>query len=110
MADPIANDILKQLKDAPIQTKLNKVTGNMEPYMKQIVGEDYKVILRRDIGEGFSHGDLNHWNLEVQTPKGKMKFDRHIYVDSKGNITNISDYIPQKKGKPIRTTIFNKDN
>lgn len=43
-----------------------------------------------------SHGDLNHWNLEVQTPKG--------------NITNISDYIPQKKGKPIRTTIFDKDN
>lgn len=31
-------------------------------------------------------------------------------IKSKGNITNIADYVPQKKGKPIRTTIFDKDN
>ncbi|WP_035284530.1 RHS repeat-associated core domain-containing protein, partial [Clostridium sp. Maddingley MBC34-26] len=109
VSNPISDDIIKQLNNAPIQTKLNKVTGEMEPYMKQIEGDDYKIILRRDVGEGFSHGEPNHWNVEVQTPSGNIKFDRHLYIDEEGNITKISDYIPQRRGKPIKEDVYNKD-
>lgn len=109
-SNPLSNDVIKQLENAPIQTKLNKVTEQMEPYMKQVLGDDYKLILRRDIGEGFSHGDLNHWNIEVQTFQGNMKFDRHLYVDVEGNIQKIVDYIPQRKGRPIVNVIFDNTN
>ncbi|AQR93120.1 N-acetylmuramoyl-L-alanine amidase family protein [Clostridium saccharoperbutylacetonicum] len=110
VSNPLSNDVVKQLENAPIETKLNKVTEQMEPYMKQVLGDDYTLILRRDVGKGFSHGDLDHWNIEVQTSQGKMKFDRHLYVDAEGNIQKIVDYIPQRRGKPIVNVIFDNTN
>lgn len=92
----LGNKIIEGLKNAKIQYKKNPVTGKMEPYMKQYVIDDtYKVVFRRDIGD-FSHGDLNHWNLELQTIKGNMKYDLHLYVDEFGNITDLIEYIPKK--------------
>ena len=42
--------------------------------MKQYkINDDYKVNMRRDIGD-FSHGDMDHWNLEVQTISGNQKY------------------------------------
>jgi hypothetical protein len=67
--------------------------------MKQYkINDDYKVILRRDIGD-FSHGDMDHWNLEVQTISGNQKYDLHMYIDDDGNMLPLTDenvYIPKK--------------
>ena len=50
--------LLGALKDAPVEYRKNPVTGLMDPYMKQVqITDDYKVILRRDIGD-FNHGDF----------------------------------------------------
>ena len=92
--------ILNGLKDAPTEYRENPKTGVMEPYMKQFqVNDDYKVILRRDIGD-FSHGDLDHWNLEIQTVNGgNIKYDLHLYVEEDGNLLPFTDddiYIPKK--------------
>lgn len=104
------SNILAKLNSTSIQTKLNKVTGEMEPYMKEIDGEDYKLILKRHIGEGFSNGEPDYQNLEVQSSAGKVKFDRHIYIDNDGNIIKISDYIPQRRGSAIRVDVYDKNN
>ena len=93
------NFIINELKNAAMEYRKNPVTGNIEPYMKQIqINEDYKVLLRRDIGD-FNHGDLDHWNLEVQTINGKLKYDLHLYLDEAGNVLPFSKdniYIPKK--------------
>lgn len=79
--------ILDALKDAPVEYRKNPKTGIMEPYMKQVqLIDDYKVVLRRDVGD-FNHGDLDHWNLEVQTvPGGNVKYDLHLYLGEDGNL------------------------
>lgn len=68
-------------------------------HMKQVqINEEYKVLLRRDIGD-FNHGDLDHRNLEVQTINGKLKYDLHLYLDEFGNVLPFTDdniYIPKK--------------
>ncbi|MBE5945166.1 MAG: RHS repeat-associated core domain-containing protein [Lachnospiraceae bacterium] len=92
--------LLDALKDAPVEYRKNPRTGEMEPYMKQIqVTEDYKLILRRDIGD-FNHGDLDHWNLEVQTiGGGNVKYDLHLYIGDDGNLLPFTEdnvYIPKK--------------
>ena len=97
--------LLNDLRNKGFNERVNPVTGIEEPYMKMIESDDYKLLFRRDIGD-FSHGDLDHWNLEVQSKAGKVKFDRHIYVDEGGNIIKIVDWIPQKKGKNISKVIF----
>ena len=89
----VNNEIIQRLIEAPIIEKLNTETGMLEPYMKMIEGDDYKLILRRDYG-AFAHGDLPHWNLEVQTKSGKIKYDKHIYYDDNGEIDRIVDWIP----------------
>ena len=55
--------------------------------MKQAqITEEYKVVLRRDTGD-FSHGDLEHWNFEVQTVQGgNPKYDLHLYLDNNNNL------------------------
>lgn len=75
------------LKDAPVKYRKNPKTGMMEPDMKQIqVTDDYKVILRKDVGD-FNHGDLEHWNFEIQTVKGgSIKYNLHLYLGDDGNI------------------------
>ena len=92
--------IINGLKDAPVEYKENPKTGVMEPYMKQYqLNDDYKVILRRDFGD-FSHGDLDHWNLEIQTVKGgNIKYDLHLHVGDDGNLLPFTEddiYIPKK--------------
>ncbi len=92
--------LLDALKEAPVEYRKNPRTGEMEPYMKQIqVTEDYKLILRRDIGD-FNHGDLDHWNLEVQTiGGGNVKYDLHLYIGDDGNLLPFTEdnvYIPKK--------------
>jgi len=68
----------------------------MEPYIKQYqIDDTYKAVIRRDFND-FSHGDANHWNLEIQTVKGNQRYDLHIYVDNAGNIIEVSEYIPKK--------------
>jgi len=65
---------------------MNPDTGKMEPYMKQVqITDGYKVLLRRDVGS-FNHGDLDHWNFEVQTTSGNTKYDLHLYLRDDGNI------------------------
>ena len=68
-------------------------------FIKQYkINDEYKVILRRDIGD-FSHGGMDHWNLEVQTLSGNQKYDLHMYIDDNGNIIPFTDdnvYIPKK--------------
>ncbi len=105
----VNNEIIQRLIEAPIIEKLNTETGMLEPYMKMIEGDDYKLILRRDYG-AFAHGDLPHWNLEVQTKSGKIKYDKHIYYDDNGEIDRIVDWIPQKKGKNLSIEVYNKKN
>ena len=86
-------DIVKELKSAKVIYKKNPVTGNMEPYMKQIIVDDsYRIILRRDVGD-FSHELADHWNLEIQTPSGNTKYDMHMFVDELSNIIKIEDKI-----------------
>lgn len=92
--------ILEGLMQASVQYRKNPVTGEMQPYMKQYeVNDDYKVIFRRDIGD-FSHGDSNHWNLEVQTVQGEnLKYDLHLYLNNEGELLPFTDneiYIPRK--------------
>lgn len=53
------------LKDVPVKYRKNPKTGMMKPNMKQIqVTDDYKVILRKDVGD-FNHDDLDCWNFEI---------------------------------------------
>ena len=92
--------ILNALKDAPVEYRKNPNTGIMEPYMKQVqITDDYKVILRRDIGD-FNHGDLDHWNFEIQTVQGgNLKYDIHLYLGEDGNLLPFTEkeiYIPKK--------------
>lgn len=67
--------------------------------MKSVTYDGIRVNLRRDIGPDFSHGDDNHWNLEIMNEFGNVKFDRHIYVDEKGEIVKIVDTTPRTKSK-----------
>lgn len=91
--------ILKGLEDAPVEYRTNPRTGISEPYMKQYqMNDEYKAILRRDVGD-FSHGDMNHWNFEVQTTNGNIKYDLHMYLGEDGNILPFSEeniYIPKR--------------
>lgn len=92
--------LLNALKDAPVEYRKNPNTGIMEPYMKQVqITDDYKVILRRDVGD-FNHGDLDHWNIEVQTVQGgNLKYDLHLYLGDDGNLLPFTEneiYIPKK--------------
>ena len=92
----LSQKIINGLKDAKVQTKVNKLTGKLEPYMKQFkLDDNYKVVLRRDVGEAFNHGDLNHWNLELQTLKGNLRYDLHLYVDEFVEIFKTGEYIPK---------------
>ena len=92
----LRQSIINGLNSAPVQLKKNPITGKMEPYLKQFqFHENYKAVLRRDIG-GFAHGDLNHWNLEIQTIGGRVKYNLHIYVDDLGNVTNIIGNAPNR--------------
>lgn len=68
------------------------------------------MILRRDVGEGFSHDQPDHWNLEVQSSAGKVKYDRHVYVDKDGNIIKVSDYTPQRRGNGITEDVYDINN
>ncbi|MBC2399772.1 hypothetical protein BD780_000922 [Clostridium tetanomorphum] len=64
--------------------------------MKQYqIDDNYKAVMRRDIGD-FSHGDANHWKLEIQTLKGNLRYHLHIYIDDAGNVINTGEYIPKK--------------
>ena len=68
--------------------------------MKQSqITDDYKVILRRDVGD-FNHGDLDHWNLEVQTVQGgNLKYDLYLYLGDDGKLLPFTEneiYIPKK--------------
>lgn len=92
--------LLKALKKAPVEYRKNPKSGIMEPYKKQVqLSDDYKVILRRDVGD-FNHGDLDHWNLEVQTVQGgNIKYDLHMYLGDDGNVLPFTEdniYIPKK--------------
>ncbi len=91
--------LINGLKDAPVEYRTNPRTGVKEPYMKQYqVNDEYKAILRRDVGD-FSHGDMDHWNLEVQTTGGNLKYDLHMYLGEDGNILPITEeniYVPKK--------------
>ena len=92
--------MLDALKDAPVEYRKNPVTGEMEPSMKQVeITDNYKVILRRDIGD-FNHGDMDHWNLEVQTIQGgNVKYNFHLYLDQDGSLLPFTEneiYIPKK--------------
>ena len=91
--EDIKKIIIEGLKDAPIEYKDNI------PYMKQYqVNDSYKVLLRKDF-DIFNHGDMNHWNFEIQTIGGRTVYDIHIYMDAQGNIlpiTNNDIYIPRK--------------
>ena len=106
--DDIKNDnssnkenVLEGVKNAEVEYKLNPQTGQMEPYMKQYkLNDDYKILLRKDFGD-FNHNDPkgNHWNLEVQTTKGRTVYDLHMYVDDAGDllpITSDNVYIPPR--------------
>ncbi|MCR5584142.1 MAG: hypothetical protein K6F63_01750 [Lachnospiraceae bacterium] len=90
-------NILKGLKDAPVEYRVNPKTGIKEPYLKQYnINDEYKVILRRDVGD-FNHGDFNHWNLEVQTKNGNTKYDLHMYLTDDGDLMPFTEknvYIP----------------
>ena len=98
--------IIDGLKDADMIYKLNPVTNEMEPYMKQYqLNETYKVLLRKDWG-GFNDHDINgdHWNLEIQTTGGRTVYDLHVYLDENGELIPFTDdniYIPKKS--PFRT-------
>lgn len=100
-SNPNVQSIIDGLKDADIIYKRNPLTGDMEPYMKQYtVNDDYKILLRKDYG-GFNHSDPlgDHWNLEVQTIKGRTVYDLHIYMDEAGNILPITSdniYVPSR--------------
>ncbi len=96
-SENLSSKIINGLKSADIKTKVNEVTGNEEPYYKEFKLDDtYKVQLRRDVGEGFNHGDPNYWNLELQTLGGKVRYDLHLYVDKNIKTYDIGEYIPQK--------------
>ncbi len=103
-ADLNKQSILDALKEAPIVYRKNPNTGKMEPYMKQVqITDEYKVLLRRDVGD-FNHGDLDHWNLEVQTTKGNLKYDLHLYIGEDGNLLPIT----KKNIKIPKKSPFNK--
>ncbi len=91
------NKVIKALEDSPVIYKENPQIGVMEPYRKEVqLSSGYKAILRRDVG-AFSHGMPDHWNLEVQTvPSGNIKYDLHIYLGNDGNISSITERIPNK--------------
>lgn len=87
LSSKITNGI-KNSKD--VITKRNS-KGEMVPYAKQFkISDDYKIILRRDIGE-FSHGLADHYNLELQTKAGNIKYNLHLFINEAKEIIKIKD-------------------
>jgi len=85
------NKIIKVIKDSKNTIFKTNANGEKVPYGKRVnINDDYKIIVRRDIGE-FSHGDANHYNIEVQTKAGNIKYNMHIYVDNLMNIIKVVD-------------------
>lgn len=91
--------LLEDLKNAPVQTKRVKGTEIELPYMKSVIYDGIRVNMRMDVGPNFAHEE-DHWNLEVMNEFGTVKLDRHIYVDDKGDIIRIVDTMPKTKSKP----------